>query len=348
MFPSRCPSLLLLLPSLTPDRPGGLDEFPSGSDPKWGGRTVTVPKGSGSHKFRGVKLPGGCWTSTSGGSWWPGAAGDPRQDLPSPHGKELGTVIPHSAPCILHPDPCIPYPDPCIPCLRSLHPSSRIPASRSLHPLSLHSESLYPSPFILDPCIPTSASHVLHPRSLHLSSCTTSPCIPVPALPGRCSLCLRDCRLCSQGQKKVQSGILQRGLLMGAGEQKVWGGLMAVMLWRGGRVQGDPSTLQMDGGREALRGWLAQSKASVSRCCSEVSAPREAGFGSEGKISCCPLPFLKLWWKVPNQQLVELCWYPADLLDLMLGESWGALKKWERLCFFRGVSTAGTWLTPES
>lgn len=51
--PSRCPSLLLLPPSLTPDRLGGLDEFPSGSDPKWGGETVTVPRGSSSRKFGG-------------------------------------------------------------------------------------------------------------------------------------------------------------------------------------------------------------------------------------------------------------------------------------------------------
>lgn len=40
-------------PSLTPDRLGGLDEFPSGFDPRWGGESVTVPRGSSSHKFGG-------------------------------------------------------------------------------------------------------------------------------------------------------------------------------------------------------------------------------------------------------------------------------------------------------
>lgn len=41
---------------------------------------------------------------------------------------------------------------------------------------------------------------------------------------------------------------------MGAGEQeKVRGRLMGCHGWRGGRVQGDPSTLQIDGRRGALR-----------------------------------------------------------------------------------------------
>lgn len=67
--------------------------------------------------------------------------------------------------------------------------------------------------------------------------------------------------------------------------------------WRGGRVQGDPSTLQIDGGRGALRGWLIQGKAAVSKCCSEVSAPKEAGFGNEGKVSCCLYPSLRFGGK---------------------------------------------------
>lgn len=125
-----------------------------------GGESVTVPRGGSSHKFwggGGVRFPGGCLTSTSG---CPGAAGDPRRDLPPSYGKELGTSIPR-------PGPCIPHPAPCILPLGSLHPGPRI--SASLIPALLSSRSSYPKPCSFRPCIP--------------GPCNPHP--PTPTLPSR-------------------------------------------------------------------------------------------------------------------------------------------------------------------
>lgn len=136
-------------PSLTPDRLGGLDEFPSGFDPRWGGRKRDGSQRKQLTQVWGVRLPGGCLTSTSGGLRCPGAAGNPRWDLTSLYGKELGTGI-------LHPGPCIPHPGPCILHLGSMYldchiPASRIPAlaSYTLQSLSLHPGSLQPTSLIL-------------------------------------------------------------------------------------------------------------------------------------------------------------------------------------------------------
>lgn len=169
--PSRCPPLLL--PSqLTSDHLGGLDEFPSGSDPRWGGERVIVPRGNSSHKFGGLRLPGGCLTSTSRGPRCPGAAGDPHQDLSSLHGKKLGAAIPRAGPCIPHPRLCI---------LR-LQIAHRGPHSSVSRISILSSHSLHPTPCSLDPCSP-------------------GPCSPPPprsALWTRRSRCPGGCGLCSR------------------------------------------------------------------------------------------------------------------------------------------------------
>ncbi|OPJ77823.1 hypothetical protein AV530_000115 [Patagioenas fasciata monilis] len=73
--------------NLTPDRLGGLDEFPSGFDPRWGGRKRDGSQRKQLTQVWGVRLPGGCLTSTSGGPRCPGAAGNPRWDLTSLHGR---------------------------------------------------------------------------------------------------------------------------------------------------------------------------------------------------------------------------------------------------------------------
>lgn len=101
----------------------------------------------------GVRLPGGCLTSTSGGPRCPGAAGDPHQELSSLHGKKLGTAIPRPAPCIPHPHLCI-----------------------------LRLQFAHPGPHILGSPISIFPSHSLHPASR-----TLDPCIPGPCIPGPCS-----------------------------------------------------------------------------------------------------------------------------------------------------------------
>lgn len=98
----------------------------------------------------GVILPSGCLMSTSGGPRCPGAAGDPRWDLPSLHGKELGTGIPR-------PGPRIPHPGLCILCLRYVHPGPHIPAS--CIPV-LTSQPSHPSPLIPHPAASIPASRV--------------------------------------------------------------------------------------------------------------------------------------------------------------------------------------------
>lgn len=55
----------------------------------------------------------------------------------------------------------------------------------------------------------------------------------------------------------------------------------------GGEVgcRGTPVLHSWMGGGGHKGGWLAPGKAAVSRCCPEVPAPIEAGFGGEGKRS---------------------------------------------------------------
>lgn len=171
----------------------------------------------------GVRLPGGCLTSTSGGPRCPRAAGDPRRDPPSRHGKELGTASPRPGPCIPHPDPCIPH-------LGSLHPSPHI-----------------------HPCIPVLTTLTLHPGSLHPGSLQPAPCILLSR--GDAASARRTAGCAATGKKKKKS--LERRFAkrfadgsQGPGEDGS-GGLRLSLLWWGGRVQGDPGASQLDGGRWA-------------------------------------------------------------------------------------------------
>lgn len=167
----------------------------------------------------GVRLPGGCLTSTSGGPRCPRAAGDPRRDLPSRHGKELGTVSPRPGPCIPHPDPCIPH-------LGSLHPGPHI-----------------------HPCIPHPSLHIPHLASQVPASRVPATYTLHPASAWRTAGCA------ATGTKKKKKKSLEQRFTkrfadgsQGPGEGGA-GGLRLSLLWRGGRVQGDPGAPQLDGGR---------------------------------------------------------------------------------------------------
>jgi len=169
----------------------------------------------------GVRLPGGCLTSASGGPRCPGAAGHPRWDLPSLHGKELGTGTPHSGPCT--PVPASRVSDPCIPVLASLHPACQS------SPLSLR----IPHPAALIP-----ASRFPATRT------TPHPDEAQPLLGG-----LRVVQPGKSLELRSAKRFADRSQRPGEG-RRVGGGRGLSHVERTGRVQGDPCSRQLGGGAD--------------------------------------------------------------------------------------------------